>query len=143
MVAIVPQLAQASQFGDNGSGYSDVAYTASLSGIASHCTFEGHGISIDANFRLMAQQGPLGHGGTLDFPYFVAIVDPAGTVLAKSVFSTPLTLTPTQARIGSKESVHDYIPLEDKTAAGDYSVVIGFQLDDRQVQFNRDSGVGG
>jgi len=141
-VGIVPQLAQASQFAGVGSGYSSVSYTASLSGLASHCTFEDEGISIDATFKLMAQQGPQAQGGTLDFPYFIAIIDPAGTVLDKTVFDAPLTLKADQARIGSRETFHDYIPLDDKTAAGAYSVAIGFQLDPRQVEFNRESGVG-
>ena len=142
MVAILPQLAQASQFQGSGAGYSDVTYTASLGGVASHCSFERHGILVDASFKLMAQQGPRGQGGTVDFPYFVAILDPAGTVLTKSEFSAPLSLTPLQARTGSEENLHEYIPLEDKTASGGYSVVIGFQLDDRQTGFNRSTGVG-
>jgi hypothetical protein len=142
-VAIVPQLAQASKFDGDGSGYSALSYTASLSGLTSHCTFQDSGIAIDATFKLMAQQGPKGQGGTVDFPYFVAVLDPAGTVLQKSLFPAPLTLTAQQARIGSKESFHDFIPLADQSAAGAYAVVIGFQLDPRQVQFNRSTGVGG
>ena len=142
VVAVLPQLAQASQFLGSGTGYSDVTYTASLSGVSSRCSFERHGILVDASFKLMAQQGPRGQGGTVDFPYFVAILDPAGTVLTKTEFSAPLSLTPLQARTGSKESLHDYVPLDDKAAAGGYSVVIGFQLDDRQIGFNRSTGVG-
>jgi hypothetical protein len=142
LVAIVPQLAQASQFDGPATGYSSLTYTASLSSLTSKCSFEKHGISIDATFTLTVQQGPKGTGGTLDFPYFVAILDPAGSVLDRAEFSTPLTLDANRIRLGSKEAVHEYIPLDDKTAAGSYGVAIGFQLDQRQVDFNRTTGVG-
>ncbi len=142
LVAIVPQLAQASQFDGAASGYSNVTYTASLSALNSHCELHKQGVTIDATLKLTLQQGPKGKGGTFDFPYFVAILDPAGTVLTKSIFSSPLSPNDRQPRIGSKEAIHEFIPLTDPIASGTYSVVIGFQLDDRQTEFNRSSGVG-
>ncbi len=142
LTGIVPQLAQASQFDGAATGYSNVTYTASLSALTSHCAMNKQGVTIDATLKLTLQQGPKGKGGTFDFPYFVAILDPAGTIVAKSIFSSPLSPNERQPRIGSKEAIHEFIPLADPMASGSYSVVIGFQLDDRQIAFNRSSGIG-
>lgn len=142
LTAIIPQLAQASQFDGDGTGYSNVTYTASLSALTSHCKLVKDGVAVDATLKLTLQQGPKGKGGTFDFPYFVAIVNSAGAVVAKAEFSTPLSPNDRQPRIGSKETIHEFIPLADPLDSGSYSVVIGFQLDDRQVAFNRNSGVG-
>lgn len=141
-VAIVPQLAQASEFDGAATGYSNVTYTASLSALSSSCALYKQGVAVDATLKLTLQQGPKGKGGTFDFPYFVAILDSAGNVLAKSIFSSPLSPNERQLRIGSKEAIHEFIPLSDPMASGSYSVVIGFQLDDRQTAFNRSTGVG-
>jgi hypothetical protein len=142
LVAIVPSLAQASQFDGAATGYSNVTYTASLSALDSHCELHKQGVAVDATLKLTLQQGPKGKGGTFDFPYFVAILDSSGAVLAKSIFSSPLSPNERQPRIGSKEAIHEFIPLSDPMASGSYSVVIGFQLDDRQTAFNRSAGVG-
>lgn len=142
LTAIVPQLAQASQFEGAATGYSDVTYTASLSALTSRCALHKEGVTVDATLKLTLQQGPKGKGGTFDFPYFVAILDRSGSVLAKSIFSSPLSPNGRQPRIGSKEAIHEFIPLTDPMASGSYSVVIGFQLDERQIAFNRSSGIG-
>ena len=70
-------------------------------------------------------------------PYFVAIIS-EGHVIGKEVFSLAIPFADGARKLSVKEKVgHIDIPVAPGKTAEDYSVTIGFQLAEEQVNYNR------
>ena len=70
-------------------------------------------------------------------PYFVAIIS-EGRVIGKEVFDLAIPFTDGTRKLSVKEKVaHIDIPVAPGKTAEDYSVTIGFQLTEEQVNYNR------
>ena len=88
---------------------------------------------------LSAERGPALQTSQFSFDYFVTILTPDGAVSAKEVFRTPVGFPSGVFRAGALESLTQTIPLESGADARGYSILIGFQLTEDQVEYNRRS----
>lgn len=99
---------------------------------------EEHELTAKIRFDARAQSGPALSDNTIRYPYFVAVLDPAGKVLSKTVregeakFKSGSTLT----RFGMEYDDIKFTVPEGKDGLG-YEILIGFQLTREQVEFNR------
>lgn len=97
-----------------------------------------HELTAKIRFDARAQFGPALSDNTIRYPYFVAVLDPAGKVLSKTVregeakFKSGGTLT----RFGMEYDDIKFTVPEGKDGLG-YEILIGFQLTREQVEFNR------
>jgi hypothetical protein len=137
VVAIPDDLARVSHFQGQGTDFANLTVAARLSDIKGGCTFDKDGVSLDMTVSLVAQSGPAMTDRNADFAYFVAILDPAGKIVAKRVFPAPIAFPEGQTRRGSIETIDERIPLKDYHEAGNYRVEIGFQLSEEELSFNR------
>ncbi|MEM6903836.1 MAG: hypothetical protein AAF556_11425 [Pseudomonadota bacterium] len=122
----------------------DVVARGALSNIRGGCEYFDDEVEITFDITLSAERGPGLNTNQTSFDYFVSILDPAGRVVAKEIFRTPVTFPDGVFRAGALESLEQAIPLpEEGMDARGYSVLLGFQLTEAQVAYNRRSRTSG
>jgi hypothetical protein len=73
----------------------------------------------------------------LDLPYFVAMADANGNILGKHQYVIALTFDPTTPVTKATDSVTVHIPLKNAQLGNIYTLVVGFQLNQSQLDYNR------
>ncbi len=120
-----------------GRDMTDVTSRAAVLDYTGGCEYDRDGVTVNLNLVLAAERGP----GTRDaqgaYRYFVAITDPGGRIVAKREFDTTIDFSPNVGRGGSIEELQQQIPLPEGASAASYGVVVGFQLDPAELEFNR------
>ena len=121
---------------------SGVAYTASVSGVRSDCSFdqrEGQSFSsIDLDFR--AVRAPSPDGARYNLPYFVTL-NSAGRVLSKKMYNVSFDFAPGAAVATTDISLdRTAVSLERGLLPTDYQFLVGFQLTQAQLAYNRTMG---
>jgi hypothetical protein len=126
-----------SRFDGHGTGYVNLADRATLGGVKSDCSVDSSGVSVTVSMSTVAELGPQASGRTIEFPYFVAITDAHDKVVAKRVFANSVTFKPNDNRAGSQDTITERIPLSNPRDADRYHVVLGFQLTEDELAYNR------
>ena len=70
-------------------------------------------------------------------PYFVALADATGNILGKQQYTMTLSFTPDAQITKASDSVTVHIPLKNAQLGNVYTVVVGFQLTQSQLDYNR------
>ncbi len=76
-----------------GPGATDFAWRATLTGIGGGCRYTGDGVELRYTLDMAIVPGPASARGTaarLELPWFVAVVDPSGTVIDKQSFTSSI-----------------------------------------------------
>jgi hypothetical protein len=134
---VVGGIGNVSRFDGLGTGFADLAYRASLSETQSDCSVDKDGVTVTVTVSTIAELGPAAPGRTTDFPYFVAIADATDKIIAKQVFANPITFKPDRNRAGSRDTLSQRIALANPKDADRYHVVLGFQLTEDELAYNR------
>lgn len=141
-VRIVSDLNQVHQFAEGTQMESgNLASSIRMQDVEAKCTAGTRTVTVDMTLAFAGQIGPKGRAHASDkpsfaYPYFVAITNDAGSIVAKEVFATTLTYD-TAADKGTKiEQVRQIIPAISSDMRN-YKVLIGFQLSDRELAYNR------
>lgn len=69
------------------------------------------------------------------YPYFVAVTDAQGKILAKEIFAASVSYSSGQDTIKQIETINQLLPKTEGVA--DYTVLLGFQLNEEQLIYNR------
>lgn len=133
---IAPDTDKMAVFKPSGSTISDVSYGVQITKFQSKCERADRGISVDTqiSFRLVSNDKSLGAGA---FEYFVSIVDGYHNILAKKTYSVPFEFDARLHDMNKQDEVSENLPLLDVATANNYAIVIGLQLTEAQLQFNR------
>lgn len=75
--------------------------------------------------------------GRLNLPYFVAMADSTGNILGKQQFTISLTFDPNEPVVKASDSVTVHMPLKNPQLGNVYTLVVGFQLNQSQLDYNR------
>ncbi|UEM20582.1 hypothetical protein JL100_026470 [Skermanella mucosa] len=136
-VTIPEETREVTRFRAGGRDLTDVTSRAAVLDYTGGCEYGRDGVTVNLNLVLGAERGP----GTRDtqgaYRYFVAITDPSGRIVAKREFDTTIDFSPNVGRGGSIEELQQQIPLPEGASAANYGVVVGFQLDPAELEFNR------
>ena len=109
---------------------------ATLFGINSACRAGDERAVVDIAFQIDATRG-LGAGiAAIDLPFFIAVIDAGGTILAKEVFVSRLTFDESGAATEVERLVED-IPLGAGQRPVDFQVLVGFQLTADELRHNQ------
>jgi hypothetical protein len=101
------------------------------------CTRESVGLAVNAEIEFYAERANLLVKDTV-FPYFVALIDPQEHVLVQESYQVPIEFHPGESyRRTYAEKITIHLPVQNRAAATNYAVVIGFQLTPDQLAFNR------
>ena len=121
-----------------GRDLSDVAFEMALSVSAARCDYaveeDGSGVVEAALIVTVAgTRGPAAETDHARAPFFVAISDPEGRILAKEVFAADLAFDETAARVRASQEIEQRIPLRTAARGPAYAVHAGFQLTRAQL----------
>jgi hypothetical protein len=134
---VVGGIGTVSRFDGRGTGFVNLASRASLSEVKSDCAVDSGGVTVNVTVTTLAELGPAATGRTVDFPYFVAVTDGHDKVVAKRVFANGISFKSNLDRAGGKDTLSERIPLANPKQADRYHVVIGFQLTEEELAYNR------
>ena len=87
-------------------------------------------------FNINAVRRDTAQVGSIDVPYFVAVADSQGRIIAKQLFTTRLTFIAGIGTIVRPETVQEIIPLADGQNAVAYEILIGIQLTQDELDYN-------
>lgn len=115
---------------------------AKLEDFSGGCGFENGQVVIDLDVMFAGRIGPRAMQGrtkepSIAFPYFIAISDNQGNILNKEVFAVALQFRDGMESTHKVEHLKPHIPINNPATAGQYQVLIGFQLNRQQLNFNR------
>ncbi|MFV1851520.1 MAG: hypothetical protein ACMZ66_12525 [Thalassospira sp.] len=131
------------QFNGSGKDLTDVVVEAEFTGYLGDCGYDLDDKVLDVIISpiITAELGPAAQARTAQFQYFVALRDPNGTFVQKSVFDVtmPFADNLNMARFRD-EQVTLSVPLSDVWTGPDYEIYLGFQLSADQVEYNRRFG---
>ena len=120
-----------------GRDLTDVIDRATFRQFGTKCDYEKDRVEVDLVVDIIAEQGPAASSREIRAPYFVAVVDVDGNILAKEVFESVIQLEEGQRRGGVREETEQIVPLATPNDRRHYEIMIGFQLTREQLEDNR------
>ncbi len=110
-------------------------YLAVLTDLSSSCRYDDSnapGVDVDLSFKVIAERGPA-LSGREEVTYFVATVGPDRRILARDTLGGDLPFEDKQ-QVGLSENLTLRLPSITPGQAPYYTLLIGFQLDDEELQ---------
>jgi predicted small secreted protein len=113
-----------------------------LTKMQSSCGDKSRSVIVDLKLAFEGTLGPKGkmQAGDMPFftyPYFVAVTAPNGEIMAKEVFAASITYDRGENTHTHFETLRHIIPLDDTSRGNRYKVMVGFQLSQDQLEYNR------
>ncbi len=142
-VAALPELARVTQFADEANqAPSTILSETVLTKLDSSCILTETHINLDIVLNFTSRLGTAGLAqaspqASYSHAYFVAVVKPDGSIIAKDVFGLSPIFTSGQKEVYSSERLQQSIPLSSNIPAGQYQVMVGFQLNESELAYNR------
>ncbi len=113
----------------------DIRFDAGIGSVDWRCEFHSdeNRVDVEVRFGVRALRGPAAEDPVGRFPYFVAVADPQGDVLAKRVFAIEVEFPGNAIEIGHIETVVQRLPYSRIADASRHTIYIGFQLTAEQL----------
>jgi hypothetical protein len=108
-----------------------------INSVNASCTKEGdNGVAtrVDIEFTALRTTPTVTH---LNLPYFVAMADSNGNILGKQLFSMGVDFGNTAPVAKTSDHITAHLPLKNPQLGNVYTVIVGFQLDQSQLDYNR------
>lgn len=123
--------------------FANVGFTAEILNVASLCRYsdrDASPINMEMGVRLAFGRGPAAIGDTRTYELFVAVTRTDRAVIHREVFPITVQFEPGQDRV---ELIEDFanisIPRAEADTSGvNFEVIVGFELTQEQLEFNRD-----
>lgn len=108
-------------------------HIAVLTNLASGCRYAEAGVDVGLAFDVIAERGPAFAEDPLRLTYFVVTLGPRQEIRSKQLFDVEIAF---EARdtAGSHQELTLRIPLSEPDEGAEYSLYVGFQLDDVEMQ---------
>ena len=90
----------------------------------------------DVHVTMVIEKGPAMSGDTAEVPYFVSVTDRRGTVLNKREFPLRINFSGNRA-VEHVERSWQFFRLRRGYSGLEYETWAGYQLDERQLEYNR------
>lgn len=142
-VSALPELARVTQFADESNPVAATVLSDTvLTKLESSCITTENAINLDIVLNFTSRLGTAGLAqnsaqSSYSHAYFVAVVNPAGQIIAKDVFALSPVFQSGQKEVFSSERLQQTIPLSATTPSNQYQVMVGFQLSDAELAHNR------
>ena len=140
-IEVINELASLSEFSDitQPKEYNLVSRVQIQKG-ASNCIYSAGNVRVDVKLILesvLGQQGQQTGAPSFTYPFFVAVTDQNNNILAKEVFSAAITHKDGELRQTYFENLRQIIPIETRADGKRHKILVGFQLSDDQLAYNR------
>lgn len=138
-VATIRELSTVHDYGNDTPEENQLVASAKLLRIKGDCEYMDESVDVSFKIEMAAQRGPRLGSSHIDFPIFIAVTDPDGTILNKDQMTTKISFSGNDKIAMHEESIHVVIPLpKDKQHSGPYyKVLSGFQLSPAQFAQNK------
>lgn len=108
----------------------------------SSCKLASKSAVVDLKLFFNGQLGAKGRIKPSDkpffsYPFFVAVTAPSGKIMAKEIFAASLTYAANEDAHVYNEVLRQIIPINSKSEASRYKILIGFQVTPDQLAYNR------
>ncbi len=115
----------------------DIVFGVKLADVVSNCRTEvgGARVTTRLTFVVARNDADLRQG---EFSYFVAVADQKENILAKQTFALRVDFAPRQKQMRVVEEITEHLPLKDVATGGAYAVIVGLQLNQQQLDLNRE-----
>lgn len=143
-VAVVEDLAVLNDFENISRPSPDnLVSRVTLTKMQSSCADKSRSVIVDLKLAFEGTLGPKGkmQAGDMPFftyPYFVAVTAPNGEIMAKEVFAASVAYNRGETSHTHYETLRHIIPLDDTSRGNRYKVMVGFQLSQDQLAWNRE-----
>jgi predicted small secreted protein len=142
-VTVRPDLRSLTEYSDD-SKPSDASLVSEITilGVENTCRVENGTLVLQIDIALQGKTGSKARARPTDkpsfaYPYFVAVTDNQGAVLAKEIFAASVAYGATQTEINQTESIFQTMPFPDTGRGQTYDVIVGFQLTPDQLAYNQ------
>lgn len=142
-VIVQKDLANKTEFANNGRDLSDIAYEARIEmPIEPQCWYshdeDPKYIRTAINVQVDAVRGPKFSGDAAKFKYFVAVTGPGGVLLQKQLFDVSVDFSKGQVRSFTTDNI-DPVKIfpKDKENGDFYRIYIGLDLTKDQLDYNK------
>jgi len=142
-VQIVDELNMLSEFSaGNTMTLPNLVSTVSVSEAQSTCAYNDRSVTVDLKLSFDGKLGPKGRRSTTEkpffsYPFFVAVTNANGKILAKEIFAASMTYNLNQDEQLYFETLRQIIPVDTRIQGSRYNVMVGFQLTESQLKYNR------
>lgn len=142
-VSAMPELSRVTQFADESRPVPETILSETvLTKLDTSCITTESSLNLDIMLNFTSSLGTAGlsHSGpesSYSHPYFVAVVAPDGKIIAKDVFALSPVFTSGQKIVFSSERLQQTIPLSSSIPANKYQIMVGFQLSEAELSYNR------
>jgi hypothetical protein len=137
-VVVLRDAAEEVQLRPGGRDLTDMVARATFGQFDGGCEYDDTGVDVEVTLQLISELGPAATGRQAQFDYFVAVTDPQDVILAKEVFSTTIEFPEGRNVAGVTEELRQRIPLDRLATGPAYDIILGFQLTEDQLDYNRD-----
>lgn len=106
------------------------------------CSYKNKSVTVDTVLDFTATLGPKGRlhhkdNPVYSYPFFVAITGRDGKIMAKQLFAASVSFEDGANEGNYTEKLRQVIPVKDADDGINYAVMIGFQLEEDQLNYNR------
>lgn len=124
-----------------GRDLTDVEHQAEILNVSRTCEIRDKGTAVEAALviEMAASRGPAApEAAQIQLPFFIAVVERATQrIISRENIDGKVDIPPGRRRAGSREEITERIPLGTGKAASDYEILIGFDLNAEQLDYNR------
>lgn len=123
-------------FKPGGSTLNDVSYGVQVASVQSRCERADKGLTVDTKvaFHVVSNDKSLRTG---QFQYFVSVIDGYQNILTKKTYTMPFEFDARMRDLNRTDELFESLPLRDVSTGGNYAVIVGLQLTEAQLEFNR------
>ena len=116
---------------------SNILFSSKIQRLRIKCTTNTDGITISIVFDLFSKLSRYDIPTVVDLRYLIAIVDPNDQILAKEVYKTTVSFMDGIQTARNTQEVEVFIPSAGKIDFRNHKVLVGFELTEVQLQYNR------
>ena len=124
------------EFGVNQSK-SNILLSSKIQRLRTKCTASADGITISIVFDLFSKLSRYDIPTDVDLRYLIATIDPNDQILAKEVYKTTLSFMDGIQTARNTQEVEVFIPSPGEIDFRNHKVLVGFELTEVQLQYNR------
>jgi len=121
---------------------SNLVSSVTVNETQSTCEYNDRSVTMDLKLAFNGQLGPKGRSASktnasFSYPFFVAITNANGKILAKEIFAASIAYSAGEQEKTYFETLRQIIPADNRAQGARYKVMIGFQLAEQQLAYNR------
>lgn len=123
-------------FNPGGTTLNDVRYGVQIADVQSKCDRADKGLTVDTkvSFHVVSNDRTLRTGS---FQYFVSVVDGYKNILTKRTYTVPFEFDARMHDLNRHDELFENLPLRDVGTGSNYAIIVGLQLTEAQLEFNR------